>query len=56
MTNKTKISDRAIRSMPYQSRLKAYEREKDQLFERIAGMSAREVQEAHDALIRKWKI
>lgn len=51
-----KISERAIRAMPYESRLKNYEREKDKLFYEIRNMSAAEVAEAHKKLAEKWKV
>ena len=51
-----KISDRAIRAMPYESRLKNYEREKDELFFKIRNMTAAEVAEAHRKLAEKWRV
>ena len=51
-----KISDRAIRAMPYESRLKNYEREKDALFFKIRDMNASEVAEAHRKLAEKWRV
>ena len=51
-----KITDRAIRAMPYESRLKNYEKEKDALFLKIKGMSAADVAEAHRKLAEKWKV
>ena len=57
MKNTTqKISDRAIRAMPYESRLKHYEQEKDRLFSRIANMSAADVAKAHAELAKKWRV
>ena len=50
------LSARAIRAMPYDMRLRNYEREKNELFDRIAHMSAGEVAEAHAELARKWGI
>lgn len=52
----TKLSDRAVRSMPYDVRLRNYEREKNELFYKISHMSAKEVQEKHNELIRKWNV
>ena len=52
----TKLSEQAIRSMPYEQRLKNYEREKNDLFYKIAHLSAAEVQEKHQELIRKWRV
>ena len=52
----TKISEQAIRAMPYEQRLKNYEREKNDLFYKIAHLSAAEVQEKHNELIRKWRV
>ena len=51
-----KLSSRSIRAMPYESRLRNYEREKNALFDRIADMSASEVAKAHAELARKWKV
>ena len=51
-----KISERTIRAMPYESRLRNYEKEKDQLFLKIRDMSASEVAEAHRKLAEKWKV
>ena len=51
-----KISDRASRAMPYDSRLKHYEREKDELFFKIRNMTASEVAEAHRKLAEKWRV
>ena len=50
------ISSRAIRAMPYESRLKWYEKEKDELFSKIQGMRADEVSKAHRELIDKWRV
>lgn len=52
----TKLSEHAIRAMPYEQRLKNYEREKNALFYKISHMSAAEVQEKHNELIRKWRV
>ena len=49
-------SDRAIRAMSRETREKLYRQEKDELFMQIRGLSAAEVQEAHDHLIQKWRI
>ena len=49
-------SDRAIRTMSRETREKLYRQEKDELFMQIRGLSAAEVQEAHDQLIQKWRI
>jgi len=51
-----KISDRAIRAMPYETRLKHYEKEKAELFYQIKDMTASEVAEKHAALAKKWKV
>ena len=51
-----KINDRAIRAMPYDTRLKHYEREKEELFFQIRDMSPNEVSEAHRRLAQKWRI
>ena len=51
-----KISDRAIRAMPYESRLRHYEKEKGELFYQIAHMSAAEVEMRHRELAKKWRV
>ena len=57
MTKKKQtMSDRAIRAMPYESRLRHYTQEKNDLFDKIAGMTAEEVRKAHEDLARKWNI
>ena len=45
-----------IHSLPYEERLKGYEREKDELFYKIVSLPAEEVQRRHQELIKKWKI
>ena len=52
----TALTDRAIRAMPYESRLRHYTQEKNELFDQIAHMTAEEVRKAHEDLARKWKI
>lgn len=52
----TKLSERAIRAMPYEQRLKNYEREKNELFYKISHMSAAEMREKHQELVRKWRV
>ena len=52
----TKLTEAAIRAMPYEQRLKNYEREKNDLFYKISHLSAAEVQEKHNELIRKWRV
>jgi hypothetical protein len=56
MKKKTTISERAIRAMPYETRLRFYEREKDELFLRISNMSTAEIAKAHSDLARKWMV
>lgn len=51
-----KLSERAIRAMTYESRLKNYEREKQELFMKSAHLPEEEVQTKHQELIRKWQI
>ena len=51
-----KISERAIRAMPYESRVRRYEQEKDILFNKISNLSAEEIREKHEELVRKWMI
>lgn len=52
----TKLTEAAIRAMPYEQRLKNYKREKNELFYKISHLSASEVQEKHNELIRKWRV
>ena len=56
MGKKVTYTERQIRRMSYQERLRHYEEEKDELFYQIASMPAADVQRAHDDLIRKWMI
>ena len=51
-----KISERAIRAMPYESRVRRYEQEKDMLFNKLSNLSAEEIRQRHDELVRKWMI
>lgn len=50
------LSERAIRAMPYESRILHYNREKDELLRNYAGLPARELAERHEALIKKWGV
>ena len=52
----TKISEQAIKAMPYEGRLRHYEREMNELFYKISHLSAAEVHEKHNELIRKWRV
>ena len=57
MSQKKQVfSDKAIRLMSYETRLAKYNQEKDELFRTYKGVSASELQRAHDELIRKWRI
>ena len=47
---------RAVRTLPYEVRLRNYEREKEELFYRIANMTPDEIHEAQLKLIRKWQV
>ena len=51
-----KITERTIRAMPYESRIKHYEREKNELFMKNKHLPAKELQEMHDKLIKKWNV
>ena len=51
-----KISERAIRAMPYETRLRNYEREKNAMFNKIAGLPASEVAQKHADLAKKWGV
>ena len=50
------LSDRAIRAMPYELRLRNYEREKNELFMQIRDLPAHAVAEAHRELAEKWRV
>ena len=50
------LSERAIRSMPYELRLQNYEREKNAMFSQIKDLPAADVADAHRELARKWKV
>lgn len=50
------LSERAIRALPYESRILYYNREKDELLRNHAGLPARELAERHEALIKKWGV
>ena len=52
----TKISEQAIKAMPYEQRLKNYEREKNELFYKVSNLSAAEMRERHQELVRKWRV
>ena len=49
-------SFKAIRSMPYELRLRNYERDKEALFFQIGEMTPAEVRNAQQALVRKWMV
>ena len=53
---KKKISNPVIRMMNYDQRVRNYEREKNELFDKISNLSAIEVSEAHRKLAEKWGI
>ena len=52
----TKLTERAIRAMPYETRIQHYNREKDELFNKLRGLPAREFEKAHEELRKKWKV
>ena len=58
MTKKKKsgLSERAIRNMPYESRIQHYNREKDELFRNNAGLPAHELAKLHNELVKKWNV
>lgn len=49
----TKLTERAIRAMPYEVRIQHYNREKDEMFRKNQGLPARELQKMHDDLVKK---
>lgn len=56
MKKSKSLADVAIRAMPYEMRLRNYEREKNELFSRIGSMTLREVAKAHADLVEKWRV
>ena len=52
----TKISEQAIKAMPYEVRLRHYENEKNELFYKTSHLPAEEMREKHQELIRKWRV
>lgn len=42
--------------MPYEMRIRMYQREKERLFMRIADMTPSEVEAAHKQLAEKWRV
>ena len=55
-TTSKKLPKHLIHSLPYDERLRGYEREKNDLFYSIRDMSAEEVQRRHNELIKKWGV
>ena len=53
---KKKIPKHSRRGMSYENRIRGYEREKDELFYKIAAMPPKEVENAYKALREKWGI
>lgn len=45
-----------IHSLPYEERIRGYEREKNEMFHRNVGMPAEEFRRMHEELIRKWGV
>ena len=58
MTKKKRegLSARAIRAMPYESRIQHYSREKDEMFYKNRGMPAWKLSELHEELRKKWNV
>lgn len=52
----TKITERAIRAMPYELRIQHYNREKNEMFQKLRGLPAREFEKAHEELRKKWDV
>lgn len=55
MTKKKTGSD-PICSMPYDMRLREYEREKQEMFQRMVGVPAVEIMKEHHKLVEKWRV
>lgn len=51
-----KISERAIRAMPYHIREEHYNKEKNEMLKNNLGASPRELQRLLDELIKKWGV
>ena len=51
-----KLSDRMIRSMPYEKREQRYREEKERLFYEIQNLTPEQVHEKHMELVKKWHI
>ena len=45
-----------IKAMPYESRLKKYENEKNELLQKMRGATASELSDALKALVDKWMV
>lgn len=56
MVKKESMMNKAIKAMPYDVRLRNYEREKNALFSKIADLPASEVAKAHADLAKKWMV
>ena len=58
MTKKKRegLSDRAIRALPYESRIQHYNREKTEMFAKYSGLPAWKFQEMHEELRKKWDV
>ena len=52
----TRLTEAAIRAMPYEQRLKNYNMEKNELFYKTSHLPAEEMMEKHQELIRKWRV
>lgn len=46
----------AIRAMPYRIRLEHYEKEKNELFCRMSSMTAQQIHDEQQRIMRKWQI
>jgi len=51
-----KLTERAIRAIPYEVRIQHYNREKDEMFRQNQGLPASELQKLHEELVKKWKV
>ena len=52
----TKLTERAIRAMPYEIRIQHYNREKDELLRKMTHIPAAELQSRLEELVKKWKV
>lgn len=50
------LTAKRIRRMPYEERIRNYEREKNELFYELAALPAAEIARRHEELREKWQV